>query len=145
MSVPVKDKTSGPVKGKVPEGKVPVKNSGGPFQFQHGGVFYTLPKGISYWPIEIAERLSRKFSYPAGQEVIVETPPKVVEPLEEPKPKPIPAVDPHAEPEPVPSAEDEDEDDEKDKDDEEDERALGPQDKRTKKKTTSTTTTTTRR
>jgi hypothetical protein len=69
---------------------IPVtNNTGRPFSFQHAGIFYVLPTGVSAWPYEIAERLERKFGFQMGGAV----------------PEPVVEIVPVVEPEVVPVAE----------------------------------------
>lgn len=98
-----------------------VFNGGNPAPFQHNGVEYQLPTGVSVWSYEIAERLARKLGkfgvsiagFPGSNAVRLAKNPEPVVEVAEPTPQDPPAEDPApeavevapAEPEPAPQAE----------------------------------------
>jgi hypothetical protein len=82
-----------------------VNNPSAAFRFQHNGIFYNLPPGLSEWPDDVAGHIQRKYlsregvrvQYPApeqpaapapvaeGAHVIAEVPPVVVPEPEKPQ------------------------------------------------------------
>jgi len=67
--------------------------TGKAIDFQHNGGLHSLPKGVSTWPFEIAERLERKFGASGVRITFVRDEALLTEAAPEPE---VPAVAPEA-------------------------------------------------